>query len=178
MRWPLVSQRTGRCRPTSTSGTTLKPGQTKFCQLRARRMSGCNSQMYTRNEKKIVSLRPAKRKKNPSWIALVTARGRRVLSEKNCTRPAGGLPICCRKSCKSPPGEGRLASKAVANRQLHVVPFHFHEQRARKSNRKNPDRDDGIPRNVGRGKTSPRGCKNFPARIILAKSAIPDVDSI
>src|SRR5438445_13525555 len=56
--------------------------------------------MFIRNKKKVVWSRPARRTKSLSRIALVTAGGQRVLSEKNCTRPAGDLPICCKKSCK------------------------------------------------------------------------------
>ena len=42
MRWPRMNRRTGGCRQTSTSGIMRKPGRTKFCQSRARRMRGLN----------------------------------------------------------------------------------------------------------------------------------------
>src|SRR5437867_5102494 len=139
-----MNQRTGGCRQTWTSRITRKPGRTRFCRLRARDMSGCNLRMCTRNGKKIVSSLPARRTKSLSRIALVTARGRRVLSEKNCTRLAGGLPIYCKKSCKRsvPTGQQcRLPASAPDQTVTDASTPHdmtSGKQRARKSNRKNP----------------------------------------
>src|SRR6266550_4257271 len=72
-------------------------GQTKFCRLLARHMNGCNSSMYTRNRKKIASWLQAKRTKNLSQIAWVTARGRQISSAKNYTKPVGVWPIYWRR---------------------------------------------------------------------------------
>src|SRR5882724_2738133 len=75
----------------------LNSGQTKFCRLLERHMNGCNSSMYTRNSKKIASSLQAKRTKNLSQIAWVTARGQHRSSAKNYTKPVGVSPIYWRR---------------------------------------------------------------------------------
>src|SRR6185503_20585646 len=56
--------------------------------------------MCIRNRRRIVSSQQGKRTKNLSRTRLVIVRGRQIWSGKNCTKPAGALLICCKKSCK------------------------------------------------------------------------------
>src|SRR6266536_3302525 len=87
----------GGCRRAWRSIIMPNSGQTKFCRLLARHMNGCNSSMYTRNRKKIASWLQAKRTKNLSQIAWITARGQHRSSAKNYTKPVGVSPIYWRR---------------------------------------------------------------------------------
>src|SRR6266568_2832626 len=97
MRWRCANQKTGGCRQTSMSHITLKPGRMKFCQLRARHMSGCNFGMHTPNRKRIASSPLVKPRKNLSRTTFLTARGRPLSCAKNCTKPAGVSPTYLKK---------------------------------------------------------------------------------
>src|SRR5260370_3422460 len=97
MRGRCTNRKGGEVLRTATSAVTLRPGRTRFCQLRARRMNGCNLPMCTSSRKKIGSLLRAKAGKKRRPTISPTASGPRMSWAKNSTKPVGVSPISWRR---------------------------------------------------------------------------------
>jgi len=77
---------------------TLKCGPTKSCH-RARRACTLAVRKRTSSAEEDRVRRHGEADEKPRTVKSVIENGRRILSETNCTKLAGALLICCRRSC-------------------------------------------------------------------------------